>query len=236
METTKEKEQIQTRLGSAEQGGERYSQTNPNVIRLLEMLETPEAYSEQEISDIINSDEENRQVYRLMVAAKQGYTHKQKMQPIDIQSAWQRFEEKHYLNKLSRNWMKIAVSFMGVLLVSGIAFAAIHITSQYQKTETPKPEITESETSPIKKAQVDTLASDTTTVQPVIYDNITLEKMLTEIAAHYDARVIFANEEARGLRFHFVWNPGLDIDNVVNDLNRFEHLHVTLKDNQLIVE
>ena len=41
-------------------------ETNPNIIRLLEMLESPEAYSEQEIRDIINKDEETREAYRLM--------------------------------------------------------------------------------------------------------------------------------------------------------------------------
>ena len=114
-------------------------ETNPNIIRLMEMLETPEAYSEQEIRDIINSDDETREAYSLMVAAKQGYIHKQKEQPLDIQTAWQRFEDKHYSRKTSSNWMKIlcgakrqsraAASFIGILLITGVAFAAVHILS-----------------------------------------------------------------------------------------------------------
>ena len=132
--------------------------------------------------------------------------------------------------------MKIAASFIGVLLVSGIAFAAIHIVRQYQKTDTPKTEVTENATSPIATAPVDTLASDTTTVQPIIYDNIPLEKMLPEIAVHYNVEVTFANEEVRGLRFRFVWNPQQGIDQVISDLNQFERLTVTRKDNQIIVE
>lgn len=104
-------------------------ETNPNIIRLMEMLETPEAHSEQEIRDIINSDDETREAYRLMVASKQGYLHKQKEQPIDIQAAWQRFEDKHYPQKTSRNWMKIAASFIGILLITGVAFAAVRILS-----------------------------------------------------------------------------------------------------------
>ena len=104
-------------------------ETNPNIIRLMEMLETPEAYSEQEIRDIINSDEETREAYCLMVASKQGYIHKQKEQPLDIQTAWQRFEDKHYSRKTNRNWMKIAASFFGILFITGVAFAAVHILS-----------------------------------------------------------------------------------------------------------
>ena len=60
-------------------------ETNPNIIRLLEMLESPEAYSEQEIRDIINKDEETREAYRLMVAVRQGYAHKTE-KPTDPQA------------------------------------------------------------------------------------------------------------------------------------------------------
>ena len=72
--------------------------------------------------------------------------------------------------------------------------------------------------------------------QPIIYDNIPLEKMLPEIATHYDAKVTFVNDEARQLRFRFVWNPQKGIDQVVSDLNQFERLTVTLNDNQITVK
>ena len=91
-------------------------------------------------------------------------------------------------------------------------------------------------TNPATTVPVDTLTCDTVTVQPIIYDNIPLEKMLPEIAAHYDVKVIFTNDEARQLRFRFVWNPQLGIDQVISDLNQFERLTVTRKDNQIIVE
>ena len=71
---------------------------------------------------------------------------------------------------------------------------------------------------------------------PVIYDNIPLEKMLPEIAAHYDIKVTFQSNEARGFRFRFVWNPQQGIGHVVSDLNQFERLKVTLKDNIITVE
>ena len=128
--------------------------------------------------------------------------------------------------------MKIAASFIGVLLVSGLAFAAIHIVRQHQKQEAPTTEIKENVTESVTTVPADTLAKDTVTVQPVIYDNIPLEKMLPEIAAHYDAKVTFANEEARQFRFRFVWNPQQGIDQVISDLNQFERLTVTRKDNQ----
>ena len=200
------------------------------------MLDNPDAYTEQQILDIINRDEDTRETYRLMVEAKRSSRYRQNQKPVDVDTAWQRFNQKLQPKQQGFGWMKIAASFIGVLLVSGIAFAAIHIVRQFQKQETLKTEITENVTSPVTTAPADTLTKDTITVQPVIYDNIPLEKMLPEIAAHYDAKVIFANDEVRQLRFRFVWNPQQDIDQVVSDLNQFERLTVTRNDNQLIVE
>ena len=237
METTKEREQNQARLSSAEREGVRQSQTtNENIRQLMEMLDNPDAYTEQQIQNIINHDEDTRETYRLMVEAKRSSRHRQNKKPVDVDAAWQRFNQKSQPKQSSSNWMKIAASFIGVLLVSGIAFAAIHIVRQYQKQETPQTEIAENVTPPVTTLPADTLTKDTITVQPVIYDNIPLEKMLPEIAAHYDVKVVFANDEARGLRFHFVWNPQQGSDQVISDLNQFERLNVTLKDNQITVE
>ena len=210
--------------------------TSENIRQLLEMLDNPDAYTEQEIQDIINRDEDTRETYRLMVEAKRSSRHRQANKPVDVDTAWQKFNEIHQPKHYGFGWMKIAASFIGILFVSGIAFAAILIVRQYQKPKAPKAEVTERVTSPVATVPTDTLAKGTVTVQPVIYDNIPLEKMLPEIAAHYDANVTFVNEEARQLRLRFVWNPQKGIDQVVSDLNQFERLTVTLKDNEMTIE
>ena len=210
--------------------------TNENIRQLLEMLDNPDAYTEQEIQDIINRDEDTRETYHLMVNAKRSSRHRQYQKPVDVDAAWQRFNQKLQPKQQGFGWMKIAASFIGVLLVSSIAFAAIHIVRKYQKQEAQQTEIMENVTTPATTLPADTLVSDTVTVQPVIYDNIPLEKMLPEIAAHYDAKVIFANDEVRQLRFRFVWNPQQGIDQVISDLNQFERLTVTRKDSQITVE
>ena len=43
--------------------------TSENIRQLLEMLDNPDAYTEQEIHDIINRDDDTREAYRLMVEA-----------------------------------------------------------------------------------------------------------------------------------------------------------------------
>ena len=210
--------------------------TSENIRQLLEMLDNPDAYTEQEIQDIIHRDEDTRETYRLMVAAKRSSRRRQAEEPIDVDAAWQKLNQKVHPKQHGLGWIKIAASFVGVLLVSGIAFAAIQIV-RYAQQHTPKTEEVINTTKPAITTPSDTLTTDTTAVsQPVIYDNIPLEKMLSEIAAHYDAKVTFVNDEARGLRFRFVWNPQKGIGQVVCDLNQFERLTVTLKDDVITVE
>ena len=210
--------------------------TSENIRQLLEMLDNPEAYTEQEIQDIINRDEDTRETYRMMVEAKRSSRQRQANKPVDVDAAWKKFNQNKQPKQHSYNWMKIVASFIGVLLVSGIAFAAIQIV-RYAQQHTPKTEEVINTTKPAITTPSDTLTTDTTAVsQPVIYDNIPLEKMLSEISAHYDAKVTFVNDEARGLRFRFVWDPQKGIDQVVSDLNQFERLTVTLKDDVITVE
>ena len=213
-----------------------------NIRQLLEMLDNPNAYSEQQIQDIIYHDEDTLETYRLMVEAKRSSRHRQARESVDVDAAWQRFDQRLQAKHKPFGQMRapitsrLVASMTGVLLASGIALAAIHIVRQHQKVEAPKTEVAESVTNPAATAPADTLARDTTATQPVVYDNIPLEKMLPEIAAHYDAQVTFANDDARQLRFRFVWNPQSGIDQVVSDLNQFQRLSVTRKGNQITVD
>lgn len=128
---------------------------------------------------------------------------------------------------------KVAASIVGVVVVTGIAFAAIRVASLPKEVEVAQAEQIE----PAKPvAAADTVASDTVAVQPIIYDNTPLERMLPEIGAHYGVEVVFENDDVRGLRFRFVWHPERGIDQVVGDLNQFERLTVRLKDHQITVE
>lgn len=209
---------------------------NDNIRQLLEMLDNPEAYTEQEIQDIINRDEDTRETYRMMAEAKRSSRQHQANKPIDVDAAWQKFNQKIQPQQHSFGWMKIAASFIGVLLVSGIAFAAIQIV-RYTQQNTPKTEEVINTPKSANVTPADTLTTDTiATPQPIIYDNIPLEKMLPEIAAHYDAKVTFVNDEARQLRFYFMWHPQKGIEKVVSDLNQFERLNITLNDNQITVK
>ena len=131
---------------------------------------------------------------------------------------------------------KIAASFIGVLLASGIAFAAIQVL---KNISTPKPQLpTTEQTTNIESVTslpADTVKADTISVEPYIFNNVPLDSMLTAIATAHGVGVEFENEAARHLRFHFVWKREDSLSRVVEKLNTFEAVNIGIEDKTLVV-
>ena len=132
---------------------------------------------------------------------------------------------------------KIAASFIGVLLASGIAFAAIQVV---RNISTPKPQqpTTEQTTDidPVTSLPADTVKADTISVEPYIFNNVPLDSMLTAIATAHGVGVKFENEAASHLRFHFVWKREDSLSRVVEKLNTFEAVNIGMEDKTLVVK
>ena len=132
---------------------------------------------------------------------------------------------------------KIAASFIGVLLASGIAFAAIQVV---RNISTPKPQqpTTEQTTDidPVTSLPADTVQADTISVEPYIFNNVPLDSMLTAIATAHGVGVEFENEAVRHLRFHFVWKREDSLSRVVEKLNTFEAVNIGMEDKTLVVK
>jgi len=131
---------------------------------------------------------------------------------------------------------KIAASFIGVLLASGIAFAAIQVV---RNISTPKPQLPTTEqttdTKPVTSLPADTVKADTIPVEPYIFNNVPLDSMLTTIATAHGVGVEFENEAARQLRFHFVWKREDSLMRVLEKLNTFEAVNISMEDKKLVV-
>lgn len=95
-----------------------------SIRQLLEMLDNPDAYTEQEIRDIINRNEDTREAYRLMVESKRSIRHSHANNLTNVDAAWKRFNRKRKAQKQRFNWMKFAASLIIVLLITGVSLAA----------------------------------------------------------------------------------------------------------------
>ena len=133
---------------------------------------------------------------------------------------------------------KVAAGIIGILFTVGVAFAAIHIVRMVSHS---KPQAMQAEQTisakPTSTLPTDTIKTDTTTsIKPIVFDNVALDKMLPQIAAYYHKGVDFQNADARQLRFYFVWKQNETLEVVLHRLNLFESITIELKDNKIVVE
>ena len=211
-------------------------QKHNNIERLLEMLDSPEVYSEQEIQDIINADDETRQAYRLMVEAKDAsrYQHASVPDDEEVEAAWRKFEQRlPEPRRQDHLWHKVAAAIIGVVLISGIAVAAVRGFMYQGKS---------SQESPVQETALapgDTLSVSPDTpaiVEPVTFENVPLNEIVDEIAAYYHVKAIFKSDDIRQLRFHYEWNPEAGLPAAIDGLNHFQRVDIEQTGNQLIVK
>ena len=218
---------------------------------LLKLQEHPEQLTDEQLQQIL-ADDEMRQLVKQLGFAKRAFKHdalKNDTPDVEGEWEWEKFAASHseeleildegeYKPRL-RAYLaprKIAASFIGVLLASGIAFAAIQVV---RNISTPKPQqpTTEQTTDidPVTSLPADTVQADTIPVEPYIFNNVPLDSMLTAIAAAHGIGVEFENEAARRLRFHFVWKREDSLSRVVEKLNTFEAVNIGMEDKTLVV-
>ena len=204
-----------------------------NIRKLMEMLDNPDAYSEQEIRDIIGQDDDTRDTYRMMVEIKRSCRRSQNDRPVDVDAAWKRFEQTHYHRRHSNVWMKIAAGFIGVLFVSGISFAAISAVKHHNERKLAEQQTTQETVITTNAATLESVESDD---QMVVFTNTRLEQILSEVAAYYGVTVEYKSADARDLRFYYEWNRKAGIESVTDDLNRFAKVNITLNNKKITVE
>ena len=204
---------------------------------LLDAQEHPEQFTDEALRQM----QDDPEIRVLMEATAQGKRAFMKHQPKEsheaIDAAWQDFEAKHFPKAAKVSILhKVAASVIGLLFISGIAFAAIHIVRNYRNA------VGEDVKSPTQETQISdshqqALPTDTTaTVPPVVFDNVTLDSILPQIAQHYGYTVFFRSDKSKPLRLFLTWNPQDSIQKVTDKLNLFEQIHIVLDEQTMIVE
>ena len=95
--------------------------------KILDIIDHQEKYSDEEIREILQ-DEECRKLYQTMMEVDSALESPSPI--INVDEEWEKFSQKHQLQEEATHpitsWRKLAASIAGFVLISGIAFAAIH--------------------------------------------------------------------------------------------------------------
>ena len=164
----------------------------------------------------------------------------------DANEAWEelkngRIEELKYKKNFNlltlqsfNSIKKIAAMFVGVLMLSGIAYAAVQIIrSQKSEVESQEAVVSTNTQHLSPNAQA---PADSTAMKPVVYEDTELATILNEIATFHQCEVVYKSEASKHIRLYFTWDQKATIDELIGTFNKFERIHITRDNKKLIVE
>lgn len=220
--------------------------------KILDIIDHQEKYSDEEIREILQ-DEECRKLYQTMVEVDSALESPSPI--INVDEEWEKFSQEHQLQEEATqnaaqkaashpitSWRKLAASIAGFVLISGIAFAAIH--TFIKRSQEPTQVTADTHPEVIKSDSVKLVAENDSLTHPKpekpaihkTFENVAFEKMISEIASYYDLQVKFENNEDKTLRLYYEWDSHSNIENIVKELNQFENVNIELQQNELIVK
>lgn len=209
---------------------------------LLRMLENPEQYSDEQLLELL-ADEECRELYEAMRLSADAFEVEDAKAKISAglrDEEWQKFSMTHDADMDGRttrrhySLSKIAALFIGVLMLSGIAYAAYRMALRAgDDSQKPVQEL------PMANSPQQVLMeepADSIKQAPIVFENAELQTMLNEMATYYNYKVTFHSEAAKHIRLYFTWDKASKIEDVVATFNKFERIHVSIENQTLVVE
>lgn len=178
--------------------------------QLLRMTEHPQDFSDEELDELLE-DEEICEFYELMAASRRLFV----------------MEKKPRRRWLSLRWMRYAALIVtAALLTGGLAFAFHYLVrspkQQEQATTMPRPVVKTTE-------PIDTLA------ETVVFQDTRLEDIMRRLGSHYRKTVVFGSNGLRPIRFFIEWKPSQPLQQMVDRLNNFDGMRVSIKGDSIFV-
>ena len=196
-----------------------------DIEELLKMTERPQDYSDEEIRQMMN-DPDMRAYYELMVSAEAGFSLRKEGHGNHRERS--RDSKDHESIPMI---LRIAAIFIGVLLLSGISFAAYRLMVSGGESQAQKVEMSDSPQQAASPQQVITEPNAVRT-----FENTELQQILQELSDYYHVGVEFRNEQSRHIRLYTKWDTTAPLHQMIERLNGFEKVSIRLTDNQIIAE
>ena len=155
----------------------------------------------------------------------------------DVDKEWQRFK-KRTQNKQQhrRKPMQWAATLAILAALSGISYATIYhfaIKDDKEKVTATTPSADEKETA-IKATAMTEKTDSVRTAQN--FNNVQLQEIMKQLNKDFGVKVVFKNENARTIRLYLSWEADDKLLDIVNRINHFEKVHLSLSDKTITIE
>lgn len=189
--------------------------------KLTEMTEHPDRYSDEEWQEVFGGETVGKE---------------------ETDKAWKRFASKHFpaeeepqqTSMQSKSpLLKMAAAFAGILIISGLAFAAIMMSHHDAGEQAPQT----ARTSPTEQKQtVEEKEEKRAAMRTVTFEDAELQQIADSLSAFYNVTPVFLQQQARHLRLYYEWDQRSNIGEVVSEINHFDHINITLQGDSIIIK
>ena len=159
----------------------------------------------------------------------------------NVDKEWQRFKTRTQAKQAKQHRskpMQWAATLAILAALSGISYAAIYHLALKEKEETLSPlplKVGEPEGTIKSPFKGDIEGQDTIrTAQN--FNNVQLETIMNQLNKDFGVKVVFNNENARKIRLYLSWEADDKLQDIVNRINHFEKVHLTLSDKTITIE
>ena len=189
--------------------------------KLTEMTEHPDRYSDEEWQEVFGGETVGKE---------------------ETDEAWKRFASKHFpaeeepqqTSMQSKSpLLKMAATFAGILIISGLAFAAIMMSHQNAAEQTPQ---TVQTTPTEQKQALEEKDEKRADMHIVTFEDAELQQIIDSLSAYYSVKPVFHQQQARHLRLYYEWDQHSSINEVVSEINHFDHINITLQGDSIIIK
>lgn len=222
---------------------------NDKLEWLLKKHEQPEQLSDEDIQNVLDSADMAADISTLSTIKRAMTASRAELSDDEIESQWKSFEAKMATRKERErksahySWMKIAAMFVGVVMIAGVAFAAIDYMVRTSKAVSPSADIAQNakENNSALRGN-DVATADTLSVVQdekdniVEFDDVELHGILTAMADYYKLKLKYENEQSKHIKMFFKWNKQSDIASIVELLNSYDRINIVLEGNTLTVK
>lgn len=196
---------------------------------VLEVIEHPEKYSADRLSEIL-SDPETKEIYNLLCKTDSAI---EADKEIDVNAEWNNFADMYAVRpRRSFSWFGSRAASIAAIVGTSIVAVATGIAVTVSVIDRqPEPIADEATVAPAAVS----LTTDTISVRdntakvnlsPVMFENEPLDKIMKKIAEAYGVEVKFNNSETASLHLYYKLDPSLPLDEVVKQLNTFEQINI----------
>lgn len=157
----------------------------------------------------------------------------------NVDKEWQRFKTKTQAKQSKQHKnkpMQWAATLAILAALSGISYAAIYnfVLKDNKEKVTATTTVVDEKANAVKSASVEEKTDTIRTAQN--FNNVQLQDIMNQLNKDFGIKVVFNNENARKIRLYLSWEADDKLQDIVNRINHFEKVHLTLSDETITIE